>query len=481
MEQMALAGSSAAVRYPAEFMKRMVAPLARSSTLTNDFTQGNIGSQLIRFALPFMLGSLIQTLYNVVDMIILDRFVGSEAMSAVSIGGQLLIFFTNMCIGFSTGGQIMIAQYVGAGAKERLRRIIGTMFTAILLLSFILMAVELIWKRTFLEWLNTPGECFDSALDYTLVCAFGLPFIYGYNCVCAVLRGMGDSRRPFIFIAIAAVANLVLDLILIVGFHLDALGAALATVIGQALSFICSIVYLVRHRDRFGFDFKLNSFKPDSKELKLLLKLGTPLALKSNAICISVMFVNSYINAYGVAAAAVAGVGSKISNMTHIVSQSLNMAASAMIGQNIGAKLVKRVHQIIRVDLLVNLAIFAVISIFLYLFPEQLFGLFNKDPEVISWARYYIIIMIVGDLASALMGPCNALIEGGGHSTLALVIAILDGVVTRIALSLLLGITFQMGLAGFFWGNSLARYTTVIIGGIYVLSKKWENSGILAE
>lgn len=446
-----------------------------------DLTRGKTSVQLVRFALPFMLGIVLQTLYNVVDMVIVGQYVGSAAMSAVSISGQLSLFFTNLCIGFSTGGQIMIAQYTGAGLTERRGKAIGTLFTAVMGLSVVLMVALAVFRGTFLGWLNTPQECWEQAMGYTLVSALGLPFVYGYNCVCAVLRGMGDSRRPFYFIAVAAVTNLVLDLLFIVCFDLAAVGAALATVIAQALSFALAAMFLRRHRERYGFVLSRSFFRPDRTELGLLVKLGLPMALKSNAINLSVMFVNSYINAFGVAASAASGAGTKVSNITHIVTQGLNMASSAMIGQNIGAGKPDRVRQVVKTSIVVNLVVFGFNAAVMLVFPRQLFGIFTRDSAVLAYAGTYMKIAIIGDFASALMSPCNALIEGSGHTTLALIIGILDGVFTRIAVSLLLGVTLQMGLTGFWLGNALARYTTAILAGAYVLSGRWAKGNTVLQ
>ena len=446
-----------------------------------DLTQGKTSVQLVRFAMPFMTGIVLQTLYNVVDMVIVGQYVGSAAMSAVSISGQLSMFFTNLCIGFSTGGQVMIAQYTGANLSDRREKAIGTLFTSIMSLSVVLMVLLLVCRGTFLDWLNTPAECWDQAVGYTLVSALGLPFVYGYNCICAVLRGMGDSKRPFYFIAISAITNLVLDLVFIVLFRMAAVGAALATVIAQALSCTLAAIYLWKNRERYGFHISPAFFRPVKNELVLLIKIGLPMALKSNAINLSIMFVNSYINAFGVAASAASGAGTKVSALTHIINQGLSLASSAMIGQNIGANKPDRVRQVVKTSIAVNLVVFAFNAAIMLLFPRQLFSIFTRDPAVLEYAKIYMQIAIIGDFASALMSPCNALIEGSGHTTLALIIGILDGVFTRIVVSILLGVTLQMGLVGFWLGNGLARYTTAILAGAYVISGRWAKGNAVLK
>jgi putative MATE family efflux protein len=323
--------------------------------------------------------------------------------------------------------------------------------------------------------MNTPAEAFAQAKSYCLTCFAGLFFIYGYNLVSAILRGMGDSRHPLIFIAIAAITNLILDIVFVIVFSWGVFGAALATVIGQALSFIASIILLYRRREEFNFDFKPASFKPDRATLRSLMKLGIPFCLQSIAINFSMLFVSAFINAYGVVASAVTGIGEKLAVITATISMALATAGGSMIGQCLGAGKVERVPRVISFSLLVNIAfatVFAGLTIFM---PRAVFGLFNTEPEVLEMALSYIVCAVLNYYGFALRAPFFALINGVGHAQLNLTVGLLDGVVCRIGLALLLGITVGMGIKGFWYGNVLAGYVPVIIGGVYFLSGKWKT------
>lgn len=453
--------------------------MGNTKTMTRDLTTGSVPRKLLVFAYPFMLSNLLQVIYNLVDMIVIGQVVGSEGLSGVSIGGDLLGFCTMICIGFSSAGQIMISQYTGRGDRESVKSIIGTMFTSILAFSILLSIVTICMTDNFLGWMKTPAESYAQARDYAIVCFSGLFFVYGYNVVSAILRGMGDSMRPFIFIAIAAVINFLLDLLFISVMGMEALGAALATIIGQAFSFVGSIIYLYKKREAFGFDFKLKSFALRWDKLKPMIKLGFPLALQFAAISISMLFVNSYINSYGLIASAVTGIGNKLKNVMSIFTRSIATAGSSMVGQNMGAGKPERVKLMVRTASIICLGAGILVSALFMLFPEQIFSLFDRNPEVLAWASRYMRVLALTFMSFAVMAPFNAVINGIGFAVLSLVIALVDGVVSRIGLSLLMGITFNMGIEGFWYGSALASFMTGIIGGIYYFSGKWKTRKLL--
>ena len=213
--------------------------------MIHDLTTGSVTKELVIFSLPFILSQFLQTLYGLVDMIIIGQFVGHVGLAAVSIGGDMLSMYTFLVVGFASAGQVIIAQYVGMGDYDSVSRTIGTFSTFIMAMGVFFTAVGFIFGETFLRWLNVPPVAHDQAYAYTMVCYTGTIFIFGYNIVSAILRGMGDSKTPFVFIAVATVVNVVLDLLFIAVMGLDAFGAALATVLGQSVAFISAVIYLI--------------------------------------------------------------------------------------------------------------------------------------------------------------------------------------------------------------------------------------------
>lgn len=446
-----------------------------SDTLIRDLTQGSVTRLLLIFAFPLLCSNLLQTVYNMVDMIVIGQFVGREGLSAVSIGGDVLHFLTFLVMGFSNAGQVILSQYIGAGNRDRIRGTIGTMFTVTFISAVGLTIVCYLGLDAFLHAMNTPAECFDYARQYGLTCVLGLVFIYGYNLVSAILRGMGDSKHPFIFIAVATVVNLVLDLVFVAGLGMGPFGAALATVIGQGVSFLWAIFYLYRHKESFGFDFTPASFKPDPEVLPKLIRLGLPMILQSAAINFSMLFVNSYINSYGVVASAVTGVGNKLGSITAVVTNALSTAGSSMVGQNLGAEKYHRVPKIIGVSMVIDLAFAALLSFLTICFPRTIFGLFNSDPQVLDMSMTYIPVAVLLYVGFAMRSPFFALINGSGNAKLNLIVGLLDGVICRVGLAMLMGLAMGMGIMGFWLGNAFAGYMPFLIGGVYFLTGKWKR------
>lgn len=453
----------------------------KEASMIHDLTDGKVSEQLIKFAAPLLLSGFLQTLYNIVDMIIVGQFVGKNGMSAIAIGGDILTFLTFAAIGFCNAGQVIISQYVGAGEKEKVKNLVGTMFTLLPICALLLSVICLFNRTSILTWMNTAEEVWNYAYQYTTVCMAGLFFIYGYNMVSAVLRGMGDSKHPFFFIGFAAVLNIFFDLLFVVGFHWEAFGAALGTVLSQGLSFILSILFLYIKREKFGFDFKLKSFGMKPDVTPSLLKLGVPMMLQLAAVEFSKLYVNSWVNSYGTVATAVNGAGSKLMTITNVFSQAFSTAGASMIGQSIGAEKYERVPRVLSVSFGLIGAVAVVVSFFTVGFPKAVFGLFTTDKEVQELAMSYVPVLLVLYLGCVLRPPMFALINGSGNSKLNFFVALLDGIIARIGFALFLGIICNMGLFGFWYGNALAGTVPFFVGAAYYLSGKWKTRKYLIQ
>ena len=449
--------------------------------IVKDFTKGSIFRQMFRFMLPFMISNGMQVLYSTVDMVIVGKYVGTGGISAVSQSSLILNFATMVCLGFSNAGQILVSQALGAGKKREVNDIIGTLFTVILSMGVLFSAAVILLLPIIQDVMNIPPESLDYSTDYMIICGAGLVFTAGYNMVSAVLRGMGDSTRPFLFICIASVINLVLD-ILFTGFlGMEVAGAAWATIIGQAVSFLFSLYYLYRNKEGFGFDFKWRSYCPQKKYVRLIMSQGTPMALQSGCINISMLYVNSMINDIGVVASATFGVGCKIDDIINKVAQGIQMAAMPMISQNFAAGETKRSKQVVHAAW-IYACVFTVSCMILYVvFGEQLFMLFSDDPQVHAMSGTFISAILWMFPAFIIMRGTHAFIQGIGNAKLSFVLSLLDGVVLRIGLSWLLGIVFDFGFYGFVLGYGLAPYGCAFPGLIYFLSGTWQKRKTLAD
>lgn len=428
----------------------------KEKSLSKDFTSGNVAKQLLWFAIPFMASNAFQVLYSTIDMIIVGKYVGTAGLSAVSQSSLILNFATMVCLGFSNGGQVMVAQALGAKKRKEMNEIIGTLFSLILMIALILSSVFLIFRTWILEVMNIPSESYDMTMDYFVICGLGLIFTAGYNMVSAVLRGMGDSKRPFIFIGIASVINLVLDILF-------------------------SLYFLYKNKEAFGFDFKRESFRIKKKYVKMIMELGTPMAIQSGCINLSMLFVNSMVNKVGMVASATFGVGVRIDDIINKISQGIQYAAMPMISQNIAAKQQDRTKKVVYYTWLYS-AILTIIFMLSYIgCGKQLFMMFSDDVRVHEMSDTFIKAILWMFPAMAIMRGSNAFVQGIGNAKLSMALSLLDGVVLRIGLSGLFGVVLEWGFFGFVLGYGLAPYGCGVPGLLYFLSGRWKKRKLLAE
>ena len=227
------------------------------SSFEKNLSEGNVAKQLVLFSLPFLASNIIQSLYSVADMLIVGRFSGTTSMSGVNLGSQVTLILTNIVVGLCAGGTVLIAQYLGAKRRKDMQETTATLLTTLTIAAVAITVLMLILKKPILHLIQTPAESFAEADRYLTVTVLGLIFIFGYNVFSAVMRGMGDSKRPLYFVLIACITNVILDLVLVAGLKMGALGAAIATVFSQAVSMITCIVVMIRND--FVFDFKPSS------------------------------------------------------------------------------------------------------------------------------------------------------------------------------------------------------------------------------
>lgn len=444
----------------------------KQATLINNLSEGPVLSGLYRFAIPIMLANLLQAVYSMVDMVVVGQFCGAAGLSAVGIGGQLQVLFLAVGMGFSSGGQIIISQQVGS-KSQKISKTIGTLLTTELILAIAVGLIGVGLHSAILSAMNTPSSAWDEAVKYLIICSCGMIFIYGYNALCAILRGMGESKLPMVFIGVASVVNVVLDLLFVGLLQWGAAGAAAATVIAQAISFLSAAVYLYRHKEAVQFDFHLRSFAIDLEQLGALCRLGIPAVVQQFLITGSITFINAQINVYGVTASAVDSVGGKLNSVVNIVTGSISTASATMIAQSFGARKHDRVKQTFRACMTINMSWWVILTACYLLLPRHIFGLFTSDPEVLALAPTYLRFAVVWILAICSMCASFSLVQGVGYASFNLVVGLLDGVVARIGLSLLLG--HFMGLYGFWLGSGLAGFVTTITMGVYYLSGRWKD------
>ncbi len=443
--------------------------------MIRDMTSGPVMPQLLRFAGPLFVSNALQAVYNLVDMVIVGNQLGKAGMSAVSIGGDILHLLTFVAMGFSSAGQVIIARAVGQKQRDAIRKTIGTMFTFLLGFSLVMSGICYALRFQVLDWLNTPSASYGFTMDYMVTCVCGLVFIYGYNIVSAILRGMGDSKRPFVFIAVAAVLNMILDVVFVKYLDMKVFGAALATVIGQGVSFVSSLIYLYCRRESFDFDFRLSSFRVDGVQFRRLLALGVPMAIQSAAVNLSKIVLTSWINLFDVTYSALAGIVNKVNIVSGVISQSFTAAGSTMAGQNLGAGEYRRVNRVLLAILALSMGLTLLLTAVMLLWPDAVYGIFTQDADVLALSSVLTLPIVVNFYGAATRSVAFSLINGSGRSKLNLAVAVIDGMFARVGLAALLGFAMKMDCLGFWMGDALAGFMPMMIGLVFYLSGRWKK------
>ncbi|MBR4940616.1 MAG: MATE family efflux transporter, partial [Clostridia bacterium] len=438
-------------------------------------TQGSVSKNLIRFSLPFLLSNIIQALYSVADMFIVSEFHGDEAISGVSLGSQVTMLVTNLVIGFTVGGTVLISQYFGAKKHKDVNEAIGTLFTMLIGASVILTAVFVALAKPLLNLLQTPIESFDEAHSYLVICLCGTIFIFGYNAVSSILRGLGDSKSPFWFVLIACVANIGLDYLLIGAFGLSADGAALATIIAQGLSLVLSIIWLIKKG--FSFDFKFKSFIPKKDKLLLIFKLGLPSSIQNTVSSISFMLMTALANNYGgVDASTAIGVVGKFNTFAILPALAMSSSVASMAGQNIGAGCYDRAKKTMWIAIRISFCISALIFALVQIFPGFIIRIFTDTPNVIELGIDYMRAFAFDYLLVAFFFCFNGLIIASGNITFSLINGITCSIALRMPVSWLLGYVCNLGMFGIGAGAPAATLGSILLCSWFIFSGRWKTN-----
>lgn len=443
-----------------------------------DLTQGSVGKQLIKFSIPFLLSNLLQAFYSVADMIIVGRLCGTHGITGVNIGSQINILVTGAAFGLAVGGTVLIAQYGGAKKFDDQKKTIGTLFTAYMILAVICTVIMLLLGDTLLKVLNTPEVAYKEAFNYYMICMSGLVFMFAYNVISAILRGMGDSKRPLYFVLIATIVNIVFDIILVGPFKMGAAGAAIATVGAQALSVILSIIYLAKNH--FFVGYKKSDFKIDGSKMKMLIKLGLPSSVQQVVVSFSFLTLTALINSLPNAdiASACQGIGGKVNSFAILPALAMSSAVSSMAGQNIGAGDTKRAKKTMLTGMGIAFAISAVVFVIVQLFPQQIISLFDTNEEVIKVGADYMRFIALDYIFVPFVFCMNGLAIGAGYTNFALFNACFSSILVRVPFAYLVVYFTDLGFNGIGLATGLASAASIIVGAIYVASGKWKNPKI---
>ena len=443
-----------------------------------DLTACPITSGLLRFSLPFLASSVLQTQYSTVDTIIVGQFVGSAGLAAVNNVSYICNAASNIGLGASAGGAVLIAQYCGAKNDEGIHRTVGTSLSISTIMAVIITLLVCLFIQPILNLIHIPEEARSEAFGYLMIRASCFLISFGYHSITSFLRGMGDSKRPLYFSAVASVANVILDLLLVAVIPWGAAGAALATEISELFALVWAFLYLKKHQPGM-LTLNPRQYRIHRPTAKMVLKIGVPSSFQYLFIDLSFVFVNSIINGYGVIAASAVAVGSKVVNLSQVGISALSTGVGTMCGQNIGAGKPDRAGQTIRVGVRCALTVAVVMFCIIQAIPGPLVKLFNRDPAALEESIRCLRYLSMMAFPSAFFFIYVAISTAVGFTTFSMFCHVLDGVVVRVVLSLLLTQVFGMGLTGVYLAMGLAPTLSAVIAGIYFYSGKWRERKLL--
>ncbi|CEK34087.1 drug/sodium antiporter [[Clostridium] sordellii] len=443
--------------------------------LMKDLTVGKESKCIFNFALPMLIGSLFQQLYNTADSIIVGRFVGKSAMAAVSGANPIMFLLTSFLMGITLGFSILISQYYGSKNMEKVKSAIDTTYVFIFIASFFITFIGVFFSGKILEIMNTPSEIFDLSKGYLIIIFTGTLFSTGYNSICAILRGLGDSTNPLYFLIIATILNIILDIVFIIYFNMGVNGVALATIIAQAVAFIFSVLYLNRKHE--VLKIKVRNLKYDLEIFKTGLKLGLPSAIQQTLFSIGNITLQSLVNSYGTSAMAAFGAGSKIETFISLPIMNLGSAVSTFVAQNIGANKVDRVKKGVKSSINMSLSISLFVIIIFFLFKENLIKLFNTDPEVVSIGCRYLLTIGPFFFLIGTSFMLTSAIRGAGASMFAMISSMISLWIARIPASYLLSSFY--GVNGIWMGIPIGWCVGLIVTGIYYKNGYWKNKSVV--
>ena len=408
-----------------------------------DMTEGNIWKHMLRFSIPMAVGLLFQQLYNTVDTLIVGQFVGQQAQAAVGSTGPIINTIVGFCAGLATGASVVISQRYGAHDKEGLSKAVHTTVALTFIVSLIATGLGQLIVTPMLRFMQTPEDVMPESGTYLSIYFAGISGILFYNLGSGILRAVGDSRRPLIFLIISALLNTALDLLFVLAFGMGVDGVAYATILSQILSALMILFTLSRERGSYGIRWR--KVRVDRESLSMILKLGLPSSIQAAVTSFSNVFVQSYINAFGSACMAGYGVYNKIDAFALIPVQSISMSSTTFVGQNWGAKQPARAREGVRTATVMSLVSTAVLGLAVFVFARPLMGFFSPEKEVIEYGIRFIRIVTPFYIAVCFNQIYAGALRGIGDATMPTVIMLASFVAFR---QVYLAVTRALG-AGF--------------------------------
>lgn len=440
----------------------------------SDFTQGSILGKLIPFMIPILGALVLQAAYGAVDLLVVGRFGSTSGLSAVSTGSQVLNLVTFVITQFATGITVLIARYIGEKKPEHIGALIGGSTIVFVIISAVLFVVMIGFARPISVIMQAPKEAVKLTSVYVRICGGGIFFIVAYNLLAAIFRGLGDSKSPLIFVAIACVINIIGDLVLVAGLHMDAAGAAIATVLAQAVSVVFALILLLKRNLSFQItkkDFKINS------QCKKALKVGLPLALQEFLTQISFLALCAFVNRLGLEASSGYGVACKIVSFAMLIPSSLMQSMASFVSQNVGAGNEKRARKTMFTGIGMGLVIGCIVFLLVLLKGNVLTAIFTTDETVIMNGYDYLKGFAPETIVTAILFSMVGYFNGHDKTLWVMIQGLAQTLLVRLPLAYYMSILPDTNLTKIGLAAPVATVFGIILNVIFfIMLNKKENS-----
>jgi len=453
-----------------------------------DLTEGSVGKNILRFAMPMLLGNLFQQLYTFVDQIIVGRYLGKEALAAVGASFPVIFTLIALIIGISTGGTIVISQFFGAKDFNKVKRTIDTIFIVMGVCAVIMTVVGISFSEEIFRLIKLPEELMPMANTYLSIYVSGLVIFFGYNSVAAILRGLGDSITPLYFLVLATIINIGLDLLFIVKLGWGIEGAAFATLIAQGTAFIVAVFYLNKNHELIKFNIREFAF--DWEIFKQSLRIGLPTGLQHTFVALGMMALMGIVNGFGTDVVAGYTSAGRLDSLAVIPSMVFSLALSTFVGQNIGAGKIDRVKKGLTRTMLMSSAVAIVITILIIIFKYPLMSLFTTDQVVIDVGADYLTIVTSFYLLFTGMFTYSGVMRGAGDTIVPMFITLFSLWIVRIPAAVFLsqetieifGLSLKgagLGQTGIWWSIPCGWGIGLILTFIYYRTGRWKTKTVV--
>ena len=452
--------------------------MEKQNKFVKDMTKGNPMQLLIQFSLPLLVGNIFQQLYNMVDSIIVGNFVGANALGAIGTTNSLNFFFFSLVAGLSVGIGIIVAQYFGFGDEEKVKDAIGNSIWIITVCSVIMAIIGFVTARPILVLLDTDPVILNDAVAYLKVVSIGIVCVGFYNGVSGILRALGDSKTPLIFLIVASVLNVILDLIFVLSFGWGVVGAGVATAFSQLISALACIIYA--YKSNTYFKLKKKNIKLNGSIIKKSCKLGIPVALQNSLIAFSLIVLQKVVNGYGATFTTAFTVVSRIETLVQQPFMSLGAAVSTYTGQNIGAGLKDRVRKGFNSAILVSSIFALAVGVVFWIFAPSIASIFGKDADVIRIGANGLRITCCFYIFLGLIYTTRNVLNGAGDAMFSLFTGIVE-CIGRVGFAYPMTLIPFMGKYGVFYATGLTWFLNGMFSLIRYKRGKWKKIDVISK